>query len=510
MKPPRPIRGILWQSSWLLRIASLLAPKAQRKDWYEEWYAEIWHWAHFLHESGRLNPASRLEMAKYLWGAFSDAAWLRFDREKVFTRRREVSRTPRFCLSALGALLLMVIVATGFAPTIRWCFSSLPYKSADRLADLSFNGNFVHYHSDTLFLTVNQWSKKSRTAEAVSAYSWQPATLSTAHERMEVTSARVSPDFFDVLGVGAGRGRLFHPGDESKCANCVVISSRLWQHGFNGDPAIIGKEVVLQGVTETIVGVLPARFWFISPEISIWSLSQSHARSFNFASHTGAVLRLQPGVTTEAASNEFRAFVADAGSSFGYAGAEVMPIRNRVRQGIYVYLMFTLLALAGSLALLGIRLVRSSSPHVHLHRRDNLRWWLFFTAKTLLLLATCFVFSLEGTRRIFITVSGDVAPIAGPISSWLFLVTTVLAVTWSLHDQCRRCRICLKRMGQEIYVGVPAYMLLDWWGTELVCPHGHGLLHVPEMRASWLQMEQWIQLDESWKPLFEPEEVKAS
>jgi hypothetical protein len=30
------------------------------------------------------------------------------------------------------------------------------------------------------------------------------------------------------------------------------------------------------------------------------------------------------------------------------------------------------------------------------------------------------------------------------------------------------------------------------------------------MRASWLQMEQWIQLDESWKPLFEPEEVKAS
>ena len=54
MKPPSPIRGLLWQSSMLLRTASLLVPQAQREEWYKEWHAEVWHWIHFLHESGRV------------------------------------------------------------------------------------------------------------------------------------------------------------------------------------------------------------------------------------------------------------------------------------------------------------------------------------------------------------------------------------------------------------------------------------------------------------------------
>jgi hypothetical protein len=91
----------------------------------------------------------------------------------------------------------------------------------------------------------------------------------------------------------------------------------------------------------------------------------------------------------------------------------------------------------------------------------------------------------------------------GPVSTWLFLVTGMIALSWSLHDQCRRCRVCLKRLGNEASVGAPSYLLLDWWGTELVCSEGHGLLHVPEMKSSWLEFEQWVRLDESWKPLFE-------
>lgn len=52
-------------------------------------------------------------------------------------------------------------------------------------------------------------------------------------------------------------------------------------------------------------------------------------------------------------------------------------------------------------------------------------------------------------------------------------------------------------------MGAPSYLLLDWWGTELVCSEGHGVLHVPEMSSSWLEFEQWVHMDESWKPLFE-------
>jgi MacB-like periplasmic core domain len=510
MKPPRPIRGLIWQSRWLLHLASLLVPRARRKEWYAEWDAEIWHWAHFLYESGRLNHATRFEVVKHLWGAFSDAAWLRFNREKVLLLWRNVPRTSRFCLIAIGLVLVITIAASGFAPTVRWYFSSLPYKSPERLADLSFSGNFVHYHSDTLFLSASRWAQASKTAEAISAYSWQSAAISAGSRRVAVMSARVSPNFFEVLGINAGLGRLFSPGDDKACANCIVISNQLWKYGFHRDPAILGKEVAFQGNTSRVIGVLPARFWFISPEISVFILNQSHENSFNFADHTGALLRLRPGLTTAQALDEFRGLIADAGSSFGFARAEVLPIRNRVRQGIQIYLLFTMLAFVGSLALLAFRLIGAGSLRARLPWRDNSRWWLFFVFKTVLLLATCLVASLEGTRQLFLILTGEVPPLAGAISTWLFLVTTVLSVTWSLHDQCRRCRICLKRLSHEAYVGAPACMLLDWWGTELVCSQGHGLLHVTEMRASWLQMEQWIQLDESWKPLFEPEEVKAS
>lgn len=502
MEASRPVHGFIRRSRWLLRIAGLLVPKSQRKAWYEEQCAQIWHWAHFLHESGRLNAATRLDLEKHLWGAFSNALWHRFDRDKAVKWLSEGPRTPRFCLSVIAAVLLIAIISTGFAPTIRSSLSRLPYGNADRLADLSFNNNFIHYHSDTLFVAASRWAAQSTTTDAIAAYSWQPADLATPGGSLSVISARVSPDFFDVLGVGAGRGRLFHSGDDKQCANCVVISHHLWQYGFHSDPAVIGKQIAFQDGTFTVVGVLSSYFWFTSPEISIWTVNESHVRSFNSAARTGAVLRLRPGATVKEAAREFSRLITQAGN---FGGIDITSLKDRVRQGTEIYLLFILLAFLGSLALLAYRLRSSSGPRIRLQLHENHRWWLFFAAKTLLLLVTCLVVSLEGTRRAFLMFTGAIPPFAGPVCTWLFLVTTVLAITWSLHDQGRRCRFCLKRLGHEIYVGAPACLLLDWWGTELVCSQGHGMLHVPEMHASWLEMEHWTPLDDSWKPLFESE-----
>jgi hypothetical protein len=504
METSRAVRGLIRQSEWLLRIASLLVPKNQRKTWYEKWRTEVWHWAHFLHESGRLNPTTRVELAKHVCGAFKDAVWLRFDRVKVLKLVNERPRTPQFCLLAIAGFFLIAVIGSGFAPTVRSSLSPPPYRAPERLAHLSFNNNFVHYHLDSLFLAVSRWATQSKTAEAVAAYSWEGGTVAAARGPVDVISARVSPDFFEVLGVNAGMGRLFHSGDEKRCFNCIVISNYLWQYGFHHDPSIVGKQIVFGGSPSTVVGVLPSRFWFVSPEISIWTVNQSHANSFTTADRTGVVLLLHPGVSISQAAGEFSKYVAATST------IDLTSIKDRVRQGTEIYLLFTMLAFFGSLILLAYRLVNSSGPKVHLRLRDNYRWWMFFAAKTVLLLVTCFLVSLEGTRRAFLMFTGVVPPFAGAVCAWLFLVTTILALTWSLHDQCRRCRLCLKRLGHEIYVGVPAYSLLDFWGTELVCSQGHGILHVPEMRASWLEMEHWTPLDDSWKLLFESENAKVS
>ncbi|HEY6970173.1 MAG TPA: ABC transporter permease [Candidatus Angelobacter sp.] len=509
MEVSGPIRGMIRWSSWLLRIASMLVPKAQRKQWYEQWRTQVWHWAHFLYESGRLNSASKRELAKHLWGAFGDAFWHRFDRGKVQRLMRESPRTPRFMLLAITGAMLAVVVATGFFPTIRWALSAFPYRSPDRLVNLSFNGNFIRYHPGTLFLTVSRWSQQSKTAEAIAAYSWEQGDkLKAGEQHIEVTGARVSPGFFDLLGVNPAAGRLFHPGDEKQCDNCIVISDWLWEHGFDRDPALVGRKILYQGSSSTVIGILPARFWFVSPEISVWTLSPGHARSVNLAERTGAVLRLRPGGTRAQADAELQNLLKDTGSAFGYARAELAPIRNPINQGLAIYLVFIAVAFIAGLVLLKLRQIRSAAP-LHVDAGRQYRWWLFFSGKTALLLVTCFVLAVEGTRRVFLASTGSVPSSAGAVSSWFLLVSAVLAVTWSLHDQGRRCHICLKRLSHESYVGVPARLLLDWWGTELVCSQGHGMLHLPEMKASWLEEEQWIQLDESWKPLFEPDEAKV-
>lgn len=503
MEASSPIRGLVWQCGLLLRLASLLVPKERRKEWYARWFNGVWHWAHFLYESGRLNISTRLELARHIWSAFPDAAWQRFNRDKVLKQVHEKPRTPRFCLLAIGSLLLLAVVATGFAPTIRSSFSRLPYRAPESLAHLSFTNNFVHIHSDSLFLAASRWKAASKTAEAVSAYSWEPSAISAGRDTVDVISGRVSPEFFVTLGAGAAMGRLFHGGDEEQCGDCIILSNQLWQYGFHRDPGIIGKQVMFDGRPFQVIGVLPRGFWFTSPEISVWKLIDTRPDSFTTADRSGMVLRLLPGATISQADPEFSKLAA------GSSGIELSSIKDRVRQGTQIYILFTLLALVGSLAVLAYRIADSSGPKVHLRLRDSYRWWLFFAGKTILLLATCFVVSLEGTRRAFLIFTGVVPSFVGPVCTWLFLVTTVLALTWSLHDQCRRCRLCLKRLGYETSVGTPGYLLLDWWGTELVCSQGHGMLHVPEMQASWLEMEHWTPLDDSWKPLFESEKVKA-
>jgi hypothetical protein len=225
VKPAAPIRGLVRQCTLLLRSASLLVPKPRRGDWYREWYAEVWHWAHFLEESGRLNSDSRLELVRHCWGAFPDAAWHRVNQEEFNRGLEDAPRSARFCLASLSAIFLLAVLLTGFAPTLRSGFSRLPYYQPDRVAAISFQGNFSHYHEGTLFNSVADWSRRSRTAGAVAAYSFHPAEISRNGIAFTTLTARVSPNFFELLGSPAAMGRTFRSGDEADCRDCVVITN---------------------------------------------------------------------------------------------------------------------------------------------------------------------------------------------------------------------------------------------------------------------------------------------
>ena len=501
MQADPQIRVLIWQCKFLLRTASWLVPKTQRAEWYQEWYAEVWHWLHFLAESGRLNSQTSIELARHCWGAFPDAAWHRFNQKKVVRALDLVPRTARFCLSAILGALVLVVLVTGFAPTIRSGFKPLPFRQPDRLAYLSLNGSFTKYDEANLFRVTEQWAQHSKTAEMVAAYSWHPVDLFFPH-KVQAVSARVSPNFFELLGNTAAMGRLFSSDDALGCPGCVVITHHLWTTQFHSDPKVVGMAISVDGRQGTVIGVLPENFVFTFPEASVWLLPGWGTITNNFAERTGAVLRLQPRVSLDQAAQE----IERMGHADGYKQLQMESFVSRAHRGARIYLFFAALSLLAGIALGSKRLGSAKTHKIKLSFRNTVRWWGFFVLKTLLLLAVCFVGSLELMGKISIMLTGSVHHLVGPFSTWLFLVTAMVALTWSLHDQGRRCRFCLGRLSNEASVGTPGYLLLDWWGTELVCADGHGMLHVPEMKSSWLEFDQWVSLDESWKPLFEQEE----
>jgi MacB-like periplasmic core domain len=503
VQPDPQIRGLMWQCTLVLRTASLLVPKPARANWYTEWYGETWHWLHFLAESGRLNSHSAMELMRHCWGAFPDAAWHRFDQKKTIRAFEEVPRGARFCLGAIAFAFVFLVLVTGLAPTIRSGFRSLPFQQPERLAYLSMPNGFAQYDEEDLFRASSRWAEHSHTAEMVAAYSWRPVTLRVPEGAVREISARVSPNFFVLLGNKAALGRVFTTDDESICPNCVVITHELWSAEFRSDRSIVGKTISVNDRSQTVIGVLPENFAFIFPEVSVWMLPHWSVTTRNLADRTGAVLRMGPHATLRQAEQEFRQFAKGE----GYARPQIETFSSRAHQGAKLYLFFTVLSLFGGIALGSSRLGGAKTRKLKLSFRYTSRWWGFFALKTLMLLAICFVGALEITGRASIILTGSVHPLVGPFSTWLFLVTAMAALSWSLHDQSRRCRYCLKRLGNEASVGMPGYLFLGWWGTELVCSDGHGMLHVPEMKSSWQEFDQWVSLDESWKPLFEPEEA---
>ena len=72
-------------------------------------------------------------------------------------------------------------------------------------------------------------------------------------------SGRVTANFFQVLGVQPLMGRLFEPQDDiAGNGQVVILSHRLWQSRFGGDPEILGRTIMLNDLGYTVIWVLPA------------------------------------------------------------------------------------------------------------------------------------------------------------------------------------------------------------------------------------------------------------
>lgn len=122
----------------------------------------------------------------------------------------------------------------------------------------------------------------------------------------------------------------------------------------------------------------------------------------------------------------------------------------------------------------------------------RLNWFAFLGLKIAMLLPIVFCGTLALAPGIALT--GFRPPV--------MLVGYFFAFRWALIDQRRRCPVCLRLLTNPVRLGQPSHRMLDWYGTELMCSKGHGLLYVSETPTSSYSSQKWLPLDSSWRGLF--------
>ena len=244
---------------------------------------------------------------------------------------RVLRNSPGFTAVAVMTLALGIGANTAiFSLVDGILLRPLPYAQPEKLVDVT-----------------GTYPKGAFVAMRERVTSFQPAAYMEGHEfnltgqgePERLTGTFVSAEFFSVLGANASPGRTFYPGeDRAGQDNFVVISNSLWQRRFGSDPSLVGKPISLEGVSRTIVGVMPAGFRFPSAKTDVWIPLDNDPRNTqsywagDFLSIFG---RLRPGETTERARTEIRMFQSRVGELFPWpmpaswnADVSVVPLAN--------------------------------------------------------------------------------------------------------------------------------------------------------------------------------------
>jgi predicted permease len=156
-------------------------------------------------------------------------------------------------------------------------FKPLPYRDPARLMVLWDGLDWVGVPE--AWLTgpeIVQLRREAKLFEGFAAL--RPATVtvdaSAGAEPEQAQQLNVSANFFDVLGAGPSRGRGFVRNEDAPgAARVVIISNKLWRQRFLADPSIVGKNILINGASSLVIGVLPPAFRF-APQSSLGSESE--------------------------------------------------------------------------------------------------------------------------------------------------------------------------------------------------------------------------------------------
>src|SRR5215510_14126108 len=291
---------------------------------------------------------------------------------------RGLLKHPGFTATAVLTLALGIGACTAiFSVVHAVILRPLPYPHPERLV-MVWETDKSGAPRNMGYPTFVDWRTQSHSLEAIAVTAdWSP-TLSGVGDPQALRGARVTADFFRVLGAKPIVGRSFTDADDRPTAPRVaIISYELWQRNFNRDFSLVGKPILLSGFEHTIVGIMPPDFQPVlnpfSKRVEIWRPLAYEGEAppvCRSCRHLRAIARIREGLTSDQAQAELAALQhrieKDHPNDYSSTGIMLTPVSEEFG-GAVSSILFLLFGAVGFVMLIAcanvanLMLVRTAS-----------------------------------------------------------------------------------------------------------------------------------------------------
>src|SRR5262245_25933866 len=185
------------------------------------------------------------------------------------------------------------------------------------------------------------WQRQSTSFERLEAYFGAGATMTGHGEARRVAGAMVTAGTLTMLGRQAALGRILTEADAGAAEGerPIVISDRLWRSSYGASPDVLSQVITLDNETFTIVGVMPADFFFPSRTTDTWRI-MAFATTAGFDDRNNHMLevlgRLKDGTSLDSARREMESIAAGLARTYPQylegTSVTLLPWRDQLAQ----------------------------------------------------------------------------------------------------------------------------------------------------------------------------------
>ena len=240
---------------------------------------------------------------------------------------RQVRENPAFFILAVAALALGIGANTAiFSAVEAVLLKPLPYDHPEQLVMVWEDASFIGFALNTPApANYVDWKAQNQVFTDMAARRGGSASLTGDGAPEELYGQRVTPNFFDVLGVQPAIGRTFTAEEDKAKEQAVLLSYSLWTRRFGGDTSIVGRPILLNGVSTKVLGVMPKGFFFRERKVDFWTpIYFTQERWAQRDNHfLNVVARMKSGVTRERAQRDMNTIAARLQQQYPVSNAKV-------------------------------------------------------------------------------------------------------------------------------------------------------------------------------------------